>query len=996
MTTPAEAMTAAAVGAQSGTALLDAIGLGVYATDVAGICTFINRAGLAMLGYAREEVLGRNIHDLIHHTRPDGSPYPQAECPLLHTAAGGHPVRLDNELLWRKNGTFLIAEYSSFPLVAADGAIAGTVVTFDDEAHRRDAQARLAVQYAVSRVLAGSADAESGVPQVLAAIGSGLAWDIGIFWLLNRSEERLYAAQTWLSSDAAGPSADEFLAGTVDLRLERCEGLAGRIWADGAPIHVPEIRDEQTLLLRSEAAARARLRSAFAFPVTSGSELLGVIEFFSRRPIRLDDGLTDAVAALGQQIGQYLRRRRLEDELRESRNRLRAALYASRTGTFRWDIRAGQLDWDTNLDRVFGLPPGRATRTLDNFLEMIHPDDRAEVAADIGRSAREGSDFERDFRAVWPDGTLHWISAKGKTFSDRDGVPTAMAGAGVDITDRKEAEAELELAKEAAEAANRAKSQFIANMSHELRTPLSAVIGYCEMIEEEVADLGEDRIVRDLQKINNNARHLLSLINDVLDISKIEAGRMEVHAETFDVADTVREVAETVQSLVARKDNALEVRCGPGVGTMRTDLVKVRQCLINLLSNAAKFTENGRITLSVERAAAAPDGDGGSGSGGDMLVFRIADTGIGMTEEQVGKLFRRFAQADASTTRRFGGSGLGLAITKAFCAMLGGSIYVESESGKGSTFTMRLPATLGAAAAMDAAADGEAQTGAPAGDAASSQHQQQQFVLVIDDDASTRDLLTRFLERHGFAVRSAGDGATGLAMARRMRPSAIILDVMMPRMDGWSVLSALKADPDLADVPVIMVSIANEKGLACSLGADDYLTKPIDWPRLKRILDRHRCAEPPCPVLVVEDDADTRRLLRDMLEREGWTVAEAENGRVALDRIAENLPELILLDLMMPEMNGFALVQELRKRPEWRAIPIVVVTARDLTAEDRERLQGQVRQIFHKDEADPEALIWEVRKAIGPARGCDAPPAVAPAGKPNAAGAGRSADEGPL
>jgi PAS domain S-box-containing protein len=963
MTTSGEA--AAADAPPSGTALVDAIGLGVYATDSAGRCTFMNAAGLAMLGYAADEVLGRNLHDLIHHTRPDGSPYPSEDCPLLGPLATRQPVRLDNELLWRKDGSFLIAEYSSFPLLAADGRVAGTVVTFSDEAHRGDAQARLAVQYAVSRVLAGSADADSSVPQVLAAIGSGYRWDVGILWLLDRPGDRLYSAQTWRSPDIGG-TVDAFLSETGRLRLERGEGLAGRVWADGAPVHIVNDFGCEAALPRRAAAARATLCSAFAFPVASGSELLGVVEFFSRRPIRLDDGLADAVAALGQQIGQYLRRKHAEEDLRESRNRLRAALYASRTGTFRWDIRTGQIDWDTNLDRVFGRAPGRTTRALDNFLEMIHPDDRAEFAAGIRRAAQDGSDFERDFRVASPDEATppRWVSAKAKTFCDRDGRPIAMTGACVDITDRKQAEAELALAKEAAESANRAKSQFLANMSHELRTPLSAVIGYCEMLEEEVAELGEDRIVRDLQKINRNARHLLSLINDVLDISKIEAGRMEVHAETFDVAGTVREVADTVQPLIERNSNALEVRCSQDLGRMRSDFVKVRQCLVNLLSNAAKFTENGRITLSVERVSAPEEGRDG------VLVFRVADTGIGMTEEQIGKLFRRFAQADASTTRRFGGSGLGLAISKAFCGLLGGSIDVESAPGKGSTFTMRLPAAFDAGRhGGDAAAGNDA---APPADTAG------QLVLVIDDDASTRELLTRFLRRDGFVVHCAGDGAAGLDMARRLRPSAIILDVMMPRMDGWAVLSALKADPDLADVPVIMVSILDERGLGYSLGAADYLTKPLDWPRLKRVLDRFRCADPPCPVLVVEDDAGARGLLRDMLEREGWSVAEAENGRVALDRIAENRPELILLDLMMPEMNGFALVQALRERPEWRGIPIVVVTARDVTAEDRERLRGQVRQIVRKDQASPEALIGEVRKAIGgPARGNAAPPGAA-------------------
>jgi CheY-like chemotaxis protein len=240
-------------------------------------------------------------------------------------------------------------------------------------------------------------------------------------------------------------------------------------------------------------------------------------------------------------------------------------------------------------------------------------------------------------------------------------------------------------------------------------------------------------------------------------------------------------------------------------------------------------------------------------------------------------------------------------------------------------------------------------------------------VLVIDDDPNARALLSRFLIREGFAVRTAADGPTGMKLARSARPRAILLDVMMPHMDGWAVLAALRADPETADIPVIMVTIVDEKNLGYSLGAADYLTKPVEWERLKRTLDRYRCAHPPCPVLVVEDDASTRELLRDMLAREGWQVIEAANGRVALDRVAENRPQLILLDLMMPEMNGFAFLQELRQHPEWQSIPVVIVTAKDVTAADRERLRGQVKQIVQKDRTSTAELIWEVRKVVGAA-----------------------------
>ncbi len=373
-----------------------------------------------------------------------------------------------------------------------------------------------------------------------------------------------------------------------------------------------------------------------------------------------------------------------------------------------------------------------------------------------------------------------------------DGTIREWVGSHTDITERKEDEAQLSAAKEAAEAANRAKSAFLANMSHELRTPLSAVIGYSEMMEEEVEDMGEQGLLTDLGKIKSNARHLLSLINDVLDLSKIEANRMDTFAEDVEVAGLVEDVAETVGTLVEQKNNNLVIEVAPGVGAMHTDVVKLRQCLFNLLSNASKFTENGRVTLQASREGELEAA---------MLVFRVSDTGIGMTEEQLARLFQRFAQADETTTRKFGGTGLGLALTRAFSRLLGGDISVESTIGVGTTFTLRLPAAMPEQQVYD---DGSAVPG-------QQEREERQTVLVIDDDAAQRDLMARFLDRQGFNVRTATNGVSGLEIARMVKPRAITLDVMMPQVDGWAVLAALKADPDLAKIPVVMITFQSRQ-----------------------------------------------------------------------------------------------------------------------------------------------------------------------------------------
>ena len=491
---------------------------------------------------------------------------------------------------------------------------------------------------------------------------------------------------------------------------------------------------------------------------------------------------------------------------------------------------------------------------------------------------------------------------------------------------------DAEVAKLAAEQANAAKSEFLANMSHELRTPLSAVIGYSEMLEEEVEEFGEKTMLEDLGKIKSNAKHLLSLINDVLDLSKVEANKMDLFVEPLEVAVFVRDTAATVDSLVKRKGNGLVVDVLGDAGSMRTDIVKLRQCLFNLLSNAAKFTEGGRITLTVRREAVF---------GGDWLTFAVADTGIGMTPEQVDRLFQRFTQADETTTRQFGGTGLGLALSRAFAQLLGGDISVTSVPGQGTCFTLRLPA-------------GEEIAAAPA---RRNTEAEGDVVLVIDDEAAQREIMTRFLERRGYVVRSAANGREGLELAVSTRPKVILLDVMMPEMDGWSVLAALKHNPATALIPVVMISFVADPGISEALGAAEALSKPVDWAKLETTLEQLRGTSG--RALVVDDDPDVRHRLRTVLVRSGWTVQEAGNGAEALTMV-EPPPDLVLLDLTMPVMDGFDFLHRLREMPGCQDVPVVVLTARDITSAERGELV-EADRILRKGEASIVELAAEVR-----------------------------------
>ncbi|CAA7624663.1 Signal transduction histidine kinase [Candidatus Terasakiella magnetica] len=583
----------------------------------------------------------------------------------------------------------------------------------------------------------------------------------------------------------------------------------------------------------------------------------------------------------------------------------------------------------------FLLPEEVAARAAELAAEIGHPVPPAALFAEY---VKHGLISAREWTYRRKDGTRFPVSLSVTSLKGGDGTLAGYLAAAMDITERKWAEEEAQRAKQAAEAANQAKSSFLANMSHELRTPLNAIIGYSEMLQEEMEDLGQDDLIPDIGKIHSAGRHLLTLINDVLDISKIEAGKMDLFIEAFDIKQMVSDVVSTIQPLIEKNSNTLAVDCTVGIGAMEADLTKVRQTLFNLLSNASKFTHNGTITLTSHRQ-------------GPWVEFAVADTGIGMTPEELDKLFQAFQQADASTTRKFGGTGLGLAISRTFCRMMGGDITVVSQPGQGTTFTVRLPAAVADPKTARPQGEAEASTAEP-------------LVLVIDDDAVARDLIGRFLGENGFRARFAADGPLGLEMARALKPAAITLDVMMPGMDGWSVLTALKTDPDLAMIPVIMVSVVENQALGYALGAHHFMSKPIDRDQLAEVLSRFKDRGPIEHILVVEDDHTNREMLRRMLAKEGWSVVEAANGRIALDRVAESVPDLILLDLMMPEMDGFEFVAELQRHPVWHTIPVVVLTAKDINQEDRDRLAGCVQKVLQKGSADKETLLTELKRLI--------------------------------
>ncbi len=422
---------------------------------------------------------------------------------------------------------------------------------------------------------------------------------------------------------------------------------------------------------------------------------------------------------------------------------------------------------------------------------------------------------------------------------------------------------------------------------------------------------------------------------------------MEAFAEDINLDRLIDEVSATAQPLIAKNNNKLSIERGKVLGSAHQDLTKLRQTLFNLLSNAAKFTRDGTVTLHADRTEEA---------GIDWLIFSVSDTGIGIADDKIVQIFEEFTQADGSTTRDYGGTGLGLSIARRFCELLGGDLNVQSKPGEGSAFTIRLPANLPGTEPRRASTDTLPELRTNDGSAAT--------ILVIDDDPEACEIIERNLVKDGFNVVTATSGEQGLRFAYELQPAAITLDVMMPDMDGWSVLRALKANPELRRIPVIMLSMIDDRKRGYSLGAVDYLTKPVDREHLHKALSRYYRADEVSKVLVVEDDAENRELMARTLEKSGWKVSEAGNGQEALELLTSLEPELILLDLMMPVMDGFGFLAALRAEPEWQHIPVIVITAKDLTGEDHERLNGMVDEVIEKNAYTREDLLERMSKAV--------------------------------
>jgi signal transduction histidine kinase/DNA-binding response OmpR family regulator len=485
--------------------------------------------------------------------------------------------------------------------------------------------------------------------------------------------------------------------------------------------------------------------------------------------------------------------------------------------------------------------------------------------------------------------------------------------------------------------ANRLKSEFLANMSHELRTPMNAIVGFSKIVHRRTKDQLPAKQVENLEKVLQSSEILMSLINDILDLSKIEVGRLEIAPTSFSLPQLARSCAEEVAPLLG-KGVETQVYCAADIDAIYSDQNRVRQILTNLLSNAAKFTEKGSICISVRSL------------GKGWIEIEVADSGIGISPQTQALVFEEFRQADGSTTRKYGGTGLGLSITRKLCQLLGGSIRMESEEGKGSTFRVSLPIEFGRPPL-----DSMAVESVPLAEG-------KRLILSIDDDPDVLSLITQEMEGEDYKVVGATSALEGIEQAKKLKPHAITVDIMMPGVDGWETISRLKSDPLTRNIPLVVVSIIDNKEMGYSLGADEYLVKPVDRESLIGVLQRYDGHGK--QVLIADDDPGVVDLISQLLEEDGWAVRSVGNGRQALDEIGLQKPDVLLLDLMMPIMDGFEVLSKLRATEEMADLPVVVITAKDLSMSEHEDLRQHAARVVEKNGLDRGRILSELRASL--------------------------------
>jgi PAS domain S-box-containing protein len=784
------------------------------------------------------------------------------------------------------------------------------------------AQRQLAAQYAIVRVLAESATLDEATPKLLEAVCQSLDWDHGAIWRVDSEAGVLRCVRTWNPPRASFP---EFIAISRTITFAPGIGLPGRVWSSGRPAWILNVQEDKNFP-RAPVAMKEGLRAAFGFPILFQGEVRGVMEFFSREIRQPEEDLLRMMATVGMQIGDFLERKRAQEQM--------DLLFELSIDMI---CIAGFDGFFKRLNPAWERTLGWSKEELltRRYMDFVHPDDRAATLAE-GQKLQAGAQslfFEN--RYLCKDGSYRWLSWQTTPSASQQ----LIYGAARDVTDRKRVAEELQRAREAADAANRAKSDFLANMSHEIRTPMNAIIGMTELALETPLTREQREY---LSAVKDSSESLLALINDILDFSKIEAGKIELETVEFSLRDVLGDALRLLGPRAHQKGLELVCHVPPGLtDDLLGDPTRLRQVVTNLVANAIKFTQEGEVVV---RADLQAESDGSL-----QLRFSVADTGIGIPAEKQQHIFESFAQADTSTTRHYGGTGLGLAIVKQLVERMEGNIWVESAPGRGSTFhfTARFGAGRGKEARRRAIADVRLRN-LP--------------VLVVDDNATNRRILEEILASWGMRPATADGARAALQIlaesdGRGARFPLILTDVSMPEIDGWSLVRQIRANPAWSQSAIVLLTSAGRPGeleRSQQAGVAAYLTKPVKqsdlFDTIVTVLSgaavasvraapaRKRKTARGYRVLLAEDNPVNQRLTVSLLEKKGHTVAVAGNGREALALLEQQPFDVILMDVQMPELDGFEATAAIREKEQAEGghIPIVALTAHALKG-DRER-----------------------------------------------------------
>jgi|GEM_PF-2210289 len=799
------------------------------------------------------------------------------------------------------------------------------------------AQRRTDIQHAVSHVLAQADTIGAAAPKIIQAICETLGWDFGAFWQPERADQQLHCVEMWHRPELV---AGEFTAATRQKGFASGEGLPGRVWDTAQPAWIQDVVGDQNFP-RAPFAAKAGLHAAFGFPVLLDHEFLGVFEFFSHDIFEPDSQLLGLVAALGSQIAQFIEWEQAERELKHEQFLFRTLLDNLPDRIYFKDAQNRYIRNNRAHLKRLGVKSFSEARGKTDF-DFFAEDTARRTSRDEQEIMRTGAPINKEEKTISAEGIMAWSLITKMPLRDETGTLMGTFGISRDITNLKRAEEAMRQARDAAEEANRTKSQFLANMSHELRTPLNSVIGFASiLLKNKAANLSQNDL-NFLERIQANGKHLLALINEILDLSKIEAGKIELQLEPVALDVLVRETVAQQEGLVRDRPVQLLADLPASVAPIQADGEKLRQVIINLIGNALKFTERGSVTVRVVTHPVDHR----------PLRIEVSDTGIGIPQEKLGLIFQAFQQADASTARKYGGTGLGLTISQALCHLMNCRITVASEPGRGSTFSVNFG---GQSAVAEPELSHELPAaiapGTPSVPATSELHGK--LVLVIDDESDSRFLLTHLLEEFGCQVIVANSGEQGLRMAHEFRPHLITVDLLMPQMDGATVIRAIKADPTLRSIPVVVVSIVAEERRGSILGAVDVLEKPIVRDDLLLALKRSLLPDQ-ARILIVDDEADARQILLSYLAEEPVEVRTATNGREALAELETFPPDLILCDLVMPVMDGVAFLNALRSDARYQQLPVIIITSKELSPPEKDQLRLKTLAVVRKTDLSEE------------------------------------------